>query len=52
VKREVLLEAVRDEQGNLFLSITKTHISMRMPPRFWKKLIKTIERLRGKGEHF
>jgi len=52
VKREVLLEAVRDEQGNLFLSITKTRISMRMPPRFWKKLIKRIERLRGKGEHF
>lgn len=52
MKREVLFEAVRDEQGNLFLSITKTRISMRMPPRFWKKLIKTIERLRGKGEHF
>jgi len=26
VRREVLLEAVRDEQGNLFLSITKTRI--------------------------
>jgi len=52
VKREVLLEAVRDEQGNVFLSITKTRISMRMPPRFWKKLIKRIERLREKGEYF
>jgi len=52
MKREVLFEAVRDEQGNLFLSITKTRISMRMRPRFWKKLIKRIEQLRGKGEHF
>lgn len=52
MKREVLFETVRDEQGNVFLSITKTRISMRMPPRFWKKLIKRIERLRGKGEHF
>jgi len=52
MKREVLFEAVRDEGGHLFLSITKTRISMRRSPRFWKKLIKRIERLRGKGEYF
>lgn len=52
MKREVLLEAVRDEEGHLFLSITKTRISMRMHPRFWRNLIKSFQRYRGKGEYF
>lgn len=52
MKREVLLEAVRDEGGHLFLSITKTRISMRMHPRFWRNLIKSFRRYRGRGEYF
>ncbi len=52
MKREVLFEAVRDEGGHLFLSITDTRINIRMHPRFWRNLIKSFRRYRGKDEYF
>ena len=43
MKKEALVELVRDEEGHLLLQITGTSITRDMPSDFWKNLIEIIE---------
>jgi len=52
MKREVLFEAVRDEQGDLSLKIARTEIEGYMPIEFWKGLIKRCEKSTESDKYF
>ncbi len=52
MKREILFEIVRNEQGDLSLEIARTGIGMYMPVEFWKNLIKRCERSTESDKYF
>lgn len=52
MKREVLFEVVRDNQGGLSLEIARTEIGMYMPVEFWKNLIKRCEKSTESDKYF
>lgn len=52
MKREVLFEVVKDEQGDLSLEIAPTGIGMYMPVEFWKNLIKRCEKSTESDKYF
>ena len=52
MKREVLFEAVRDEQGDLSLQITETGIGIDMSDIFWKGIIKRLEKPTETDQYF
>lgn len=51
MKKEVLFEVVRDEQGDVLLKVSGTDITIYMPDFFWKSLIKGFEEP-GADEYF
>jgi len=50
VKREVLLEILRDESGTLSMDIPGTDVSVNMPDSFWKDLIEKFGQPTGRDE--
>lgn len=50
MKREVLLEIIRDESGTLSMDIPGTNVSVNMPDSFWKDLIDGFGQSRGRDE--
>ena len=52
VKREILFEAVRDEQGDLLLEVRGTAITMFMSVPFWNEVIERVQKPLVTEEHF
>lgn len=44
MKRELLFDAVRDEQGDLFLEVTGTDITIYMSVACWKEVIERFQK--------
>ena len=52
MKREILFEAVRDEQGDLLLEVPETAIAMFMSVHFWNEVIERVQKPLATEEHF
>lgn len=52
MKQEILFEAVRDEQGDLFLEVTGTGIAIYLSVAFWNEVIERLQKSRATDEDF
>lgn len=51
MEREILFEAVRDEEGDLFLELTETGVTMYMSVDFWKGIIERFQKSTATDSH-
>ncbi len=52
MKREILFDAVRDEQGDLFLEVTGTGVALYLSVAFWKEVIERLQKSTPTDEDF